>query len=560
MKTTANTLLQDAGVESGWRLWMGRALTSPVFLILVIALSLFWQLGSVPLYDLDEGAFAEATREMIESGDYIVPRRDSEPRYDKPILIYWLQALSVQGLGLNEFALRLPSAIAASLWAFAIWFFVRRCLDGQTATLAALVMALSLEVSLIGKAAVADALLNLFLALTFFEIYRYWLKPNLKTNRAPVLRAYLWMGLGFLTKGPVAVFFPFTISLLFFILSLRWSKQSLLALWGWVRAVFDPLGWSIFLLIAGPWYLAIYLKDGLGFFQGFFLEHNLGRFTSVIHGHSGFPGYYFVALLLILLPFTGWMLSLFKRYRLAWLDPLDRFLWLWFLTVIVFFSFSGTQLPHYLLYGATPLFILMARHRDALTNRWLAFVPPLLLALTLVLLPFVLDVALVMATRPYEKVLFIEARDQIDFRYGALALGGLGLTLLLFRWSAPPLWQRLILVGVVQTAVVFGALVPLVLETLQGPVKEAGSIARQSGLPAVVYRTSLPSFSLYRQAITPSRAPRPGELALVRVDKLDQLMREHPELDLALVYHRAHVALVWARPASEGPSGRGGGG
>ncbi len=550
MKNIANILSQETALESRWRSGMRRLLTSPLFLLVVVAFSFFWQLGSVPLYDLDEGAFAEATREMLESGNYITPRRDGEPRYDKPILIYWLQAASVSLFGLNEFSLRLPSALAATLWVLAVWIFVRQSMDTQTATVAGLTLALSLEVSLIGKAAVADALLNLFLALALFEIYRYWLRPDPKTNRAVVLRAYLWIGFGFLTKGPVAVFLPFVISFLFFILSLRWSKSSLMSLWGWVRAVFDPIGWLIFFLISGPWYLAIYLDDGPGFFRSFFLEHNLGRFTSVIHGHHGFPGYYLVVLLVILLPFTGWMLSLVKRYRSAWFGPLERFLWLWFLVVIVFFSFSVTQLPHYLLYGATPLFILMARHRDALTNRWLAFIPPWILFGLILLLPFILDVAIVIAQRPLEQILFSEARDRVSLDYGLTALGGLALAILLFRWSAPPLWQRLILVGLVQTWVIFGAVVPVVLDTLQGPVKESALIARQSGLPVVAYRTSFPSFSLYREAITPSRAPQSNELALVRVDKLEQLLREQPELDLGLVYHRGQIALVWARAHS----------
>ena len=540
--------MKDAA-PSGRRGAMQRVMTSPVLLILVVVLSFFWQLGAMPLYDLDEGAFTEATREMLASGNYITPHRDGEPRYDKPVLIYWLQAASTQTVGFDEFGLRLPSALAASVWVLALWFFVRGRLDAPTATVAGLALALSLQVSLIGKAAVADALLNLFIALTFFEIYRYWLALDFKSGRRFVLRAYLWMGLGFLTKGPVAVFFPVVVSLLFVLSSIRWSKASALALWYWLRAAVYPLGWLIFLLVAGPWYLAIYLDDGAGFFKSFFLQHNLGRFEGAMHDHGGFPGYYLVMLLVILLPFTGWMLSLFKRYRSAWLDPLDRFLWIWFLVVLVFFSFSGTQLPHYLLYGATPLFILMARHREALTNRWLAFVPPLVFFGLLLVLPFVLDVAMVVSSRPYDVILFEEARHAITLEYGIAALCGLLLTALMLRWSSPPLWQRLVLVGLVQTLVVYGEVAPRVLDTLQAPVKEAALIAKQTQLPTVVYRTSMPSFSVYREAITPNRAPQPGELVFLRVDKLEPLTQEHPELSLELLYHRGHVALLRAKPS-----------
>lgn len=202
-------------------------LVSPWFLLLVVWLAFFWQLGAVPLYDLDEGAFTEATREMLASGNFITPHRDGEPRYDKPVLIYWLQAASVSALGWSEFALRLPSAMAASLWVLAVWWFVRARLDAATATIAGLVMALGLQVAIIGKAAVADALLNLFIALAFFEIYRWRLQPR----RATLLRAYLWLGLGFLTKGPVAVFFPFVVSLLYFGSLREWRA--------WRSAIFD---------------------------------------------------------------------------------------------------------------------------------------------------------------------------------------------------------------------------------------------------------------------------------------------------------------------------------
>ncbi|NEV63123.1 ArnT family glycosyltransferase [Thiorhodococcus minor] len=522
-------------------------MTSPLLLALVLALSFFWELGAVPLYDLDEGAFTEATREMLASGNFITPHKDGEPRYDKPVLIYWAQAASVQWLGFSEFALRLPSAIAATLWVLALWLFVRARVDAPTATVAGLVMALCLQVSIIAKAAVADALLNLFIALTFFEIYRYYLEPDPGRNRKYIWRAYLWMGLGFLTKGPVAVFFPVVVSFLFFLSELRLTRASWKTFGRWFRAAFAGSGWLIFLLVAGPWYLAILIDDGGGFFRSFFLEHNVGRFDGVKHSHGGFPGYYFVILPLILLPFTGWFLSLFKGYKSAWQDPLDRFLWLWFLVVFVFFSFSGTKLPHYLLYGATPLFILMAKHRDALRSRWLAFVPPILFFVLLALLPAVLDVAIVLADKPHEVALFEYGRKVIDRPYVLATLAGVALTIVLMRWSRTLVWQALVFVGILQTVIVFGVLVPRVFDTMQTPVKEAALKAKAMGLPTVVYRTSMPSFSVYRDAITPNRIPKDGELVFLRTDKLQKLVADDPRLELELIYQRGAVALLRAR-------------
>jgi 4-amino-4-deoxy-L-arabinose transferase-like glycosyltransferase len=507
-------------------------LTSPWLLAAAVLLGFYWMLGSVPLYDLDEGAFTEATREMIASGNYITPYKDGEPRYDKPVLIYWLQAASAKLLGLNELALRLPSSLAATGWLLALWLFVRERLDAPTATVAALVMALTLEVSIIAKAAIADALLNLFLALAFFDIYRWYLRPE----RVTLLRAYLWMGLGFLTKGPVAVFFPVVVSFLFFLGNRRLKD--------WGRAAFSPWGWVLFLAVTLPWYVAIYLDNGAGFFESFFLRHNLGRFGDTIHGHGGFFGYYFLVLPLILLPFSGWFLRLLPELRRTWHDPLERFLWLWFLVVFVFFSFSGTKLPHYVLYGATPLFILMARHRELLKSRWLAFLPPLLFVLLLLSLPELVRLASEHTDKSRELAMFEMAEDLLEPAYRVEVVIGLTLVLALALWRRLVPWQGLVLAGVVQMAIVTGALVPRVMEVLQGPVKEAALLARDLNMPTVVYRTSMPSFSLYRGAITPDREPRPGDLVFLRVDKLDRLAEEHPHLGRELIFRRGAVALV----------------
>ncbi len=529
-----------AGQGRGLAEVLDKVLASPsVGLALILAtllLTFFWGIGGPPLYDLDEGAFTEATREMIASGNYITPHKDGEPRYDKPALIYWLQAASVHALGLNELALRLPSALAASLWVLALWGFVRERLDVPTATVAALTMALSLQVAVIAKAAVADAVLNLFIALTFFDIYRYSLEPR----RGLALRAFLWMGLGFLTKGPVAVFFPLVVSLGFFLS--RGDGRTLL------RAAFDPLGWLIFVAVAGPWYLAIYLDNGPGFFESFFLKHNAGRFGGALHGHSGALFYYFIVLPLILLPFTGWFLRILPTLRAGWADPLDRFLWLWFLMVFVFFSFSGTKLPHYMLYGATPLFILMARHRDLLSNAWLALVPPMVMLGLLLILPDLLPLVPVRPDRPHEAAQVAQGLLLLDGGY-RLAVGiGLVMTLSLALAPVGRIWQRLLLVGVVLAFVVHGALIPRVLESMQGPVKAAGLLAQHLDLPTVVYRTSMPSFSVYRQAITPEVGPEhplaPGQLVFLRIDRLESLARELPGVPRELVFQRGPVALV----------------
>ena len=185
------------------------------FLWLAIAVSFFFNLSAIPLFDVDEGAFSEATREMFERGDFISPYLNGVPRYDKPILIYWLQAASVAVFGFEPFAFRLPSALAATLWVLAVSAFVRKVRSPQLGYYAGIVTALCLAVSVIGKAATADALPERFrqVALAAARL----LEP--KTQRVSLSSGTLktpedvkaWLGeaetelLGKLKKGPVVI-------------------------------------------------------------------------------------------------------------------------------------------------------------------------------------------------------------------------------------------------------------------------------------------------------------------------------------------------------------------
>src|SRR5437763_8271966 len=114
--------------------------------VAAVLASFFWMLGTPPLFDVDEGAFSQATLEMFQRGDFLSTYLNGEPRYDKPILIYWLQAASVAVLGTSELAFRLPSAICAALWVALTFLFARRHFGTQTAWSAAGIMGTSLGV------------------------------------------------------------------------------------------------------------------------------------------------------------------------------------------------------------------------------------------------------------------------------------------------------------------------------------------------------------------------------------------------------------------------------
>jgi 4-amino-4-deoxy-L-arabinose transferase-like glycosyltransferase len=515
----------------------------PLLLAGAVLLALFFQLGAFPLFDVDEGAFGEATREMLERGDFVSTWLNGQPRYDKPILIYWLQAASVLALGLDEFALRLPSALAASAWIAAILVFARRFLDRETGYAAAFLAATTAGVGVIGRGAIADALLNLLVALSMFDIYRYAVDPRPRWRR----RVFLWMALGLLTKGPVALLVPGGASLLAFWLQGRAAD--------WWRAVRDPAGWAILLAVAMPWYVLEYERRGDAFLAGFFMRHNVERFLSPLQGHGGSPLYYVPAILVLLLPYTGLFLSTlpgprqlslflqrpyWRRLRAQPPDTfaLDVFLWCWFGFVFVFFSLAGTKLPHYLLYGATPLFILMARKRNALRSNLLAFLPPLAFLGLLAVLPLMLQRVVPGVRNQYVR----EALSRPE-AFGAawepgvqiLLAAALGLAL----WRGASLWRRLAAAGLLCSAALAGLLLPAVAELQQGPVKEAALLARRAGWEVHSWRINMPSFSVYRGAVTPSTpTPRPGQVILTRSDALAGLG------PVQLLYRKGGVVLA----------------
>jgi 4-amino-4-deoxy-L-arabinose transferase-like glycosyltransferase len=505
-------------------------LALPALLALAAWLAFFNQLNGFPLFDVDEGAFSEATREMLERGDLVTTWLNGQPRFDKPILTYWLQALSVALFGMHEFAFRLPSALAGLGWVGAILVFTRQQCDRSTAYAAALIAATTLGVGVIGRGATADALLNLFLALAMFDIYRYMALPLARFRH----RAFLWMALGLLTKGPVALLIPFAASGLAF--ALHGKARA------WRQAAFDPAGWLILLAVAGPWYLLEYLRQGDAFIVGFFLRHNVERFMSPLQGHGGKLFYYLPAALLLLLPYTGLFLRILPGVRSLRARPLDTFLWCWFLFVLVFFSLAGTKLPHYLLYGVSPLFVLMAMRRRLLVSRWLAFVPPFLLLAAVVALPAALQFFGPGIRDAYVREALMRP-EAFGAGYGLASSALLLAMLALVFLPRYEVWQKLIAIGVLCSAAVGALVLPALGQLQQGPVKEAALFAREAGLPVRTWQFNVPSFSVYRGQVTERAVtPRPGEVVLTRSSALAALG------PVQVLYRKGGVVLIKILP------------
>ncbi|TJY59011.1 phospholipid carrier-dependent glycosyltransferase [Sinimarinibacterium sp. CAU 1509] len=515
----------------------------PQALLALLIAAGFW-LGSwqLPLFDLDEGAFSQATLEMLSSGNWLTTTLDGEPRYDKPMLSYWLQGLSVSAFGAHEFAFRLPSMLAATLWLLLLFGFVRARSSSPLAPwLAAGALALSPMSSIIGHAATADAILNLLLAAAAFDIWRYFESGS----RAAVWRTYLWMGLGVLCKGPVAIVIPLAASLAFAVSTRRWRD--------WLGAVFDLRGWIVLLAVVLPWGISCWMADDGDFIRHFLLDHNLQRYDSTLQGHGGKFYYYIVALPLIVLPFASLLPGAIKRGVLG--DALDRYCLLWFGVVFAIFSMSKTQLPHYLLYGMTPLFVLFGRMAARVPPKPVLLAPAIALLLLFSSLPWLLPMVPVNPKRAWEAGVVSEALAAFDWRYTLICLGTLALCL----WSL----RRSPVVAVLGCALALNltlwlGLAPVLAQAQQAPTREAARVARDLGLPAVAYATYLPTFSVYRGAPTPHRLPGPGELVFVRADKLPSLQRaladSSANAELRPVFRRGGVALLQRLPLEPEPT------
>lgn len=512
----------------------------PLFLALLVFFGFIVNLGSVPLFDVDEGAFSEATREMLASGIWSATYLDGEPRYDKPILTYWVQAAFVQLFGLNEVGLRMHSVTSVLLWGTALFLFVRQFVDQKAAIVAVSLFSIALWITVMGRAATADALLNLFIALSIFDIYRYQQEQDKKKQFNLALRAWTWIALGMLTKGPVAAAIPFVVSFLWFA-SIRDLKT-------WAKAIINPLGWLILLAIIGPWLYMVYLEQGLGFFQGFIMDHNVSRFSDTMEGHGGNYFYYIFALPAIMLPLSGLLWLPIRKAKALAIRPFERLMLIWFVVVFILVSVSQTQLPHYVLYGITPLFVLFAKYRNVWGRaNWLLIFPALYFVVQ-ILLPEILAQSAANDKNLYRKEMMMTGEQVLDTFYMiAAGLGLLAVIVIAFN-KRLLLWKKLVAVGLAQSVFTYLFFVPAAAHVQQGSIKDAALYAKTIDETFVAYAMHMPSFSVYREQITYRRKPQPGEMIYTKADRIDDLQQEFGADNIQILFRQGGIVLAKRLP------------
>ena len=504
------------GLASRLPPWLLPALLAGWFLV---------ALGGAPLFDVDEGAFAEASREMLASGDFGHTTLNGADRFDKPMAVYWLQAASLALFGPTERSVRLPSAICAWLMCMVAWRAVRARWGESCALWVVLILCTATGPVLIGRAATADALLHLLLMLSAIDLWRH-----LRVGDAWALRrASIWMALGTLAKGPVAILIPGSAVILW--LALHPSRNRIRQLLG------DPIAWTLLLGLSLPWYAYAWWRHGSAFIEGFIIRHNLERFGGTLEGHSGPWWTYLVVLPLLCLPWTAVLLSVALRVRHIWREPDCRFALLWAGFVLLFFSFSGTKLPHYVLYALGPLSWLMAREA-ANAGRWLRVGIWLGLAVWLAGAAWIPAIGPKLAGNSSDLLVRALVGGAPASPDAGAVLAVAGAALAGCAVAAGGLWMRVALGASVVMAVLVFHTLPWAGEALQGPVRRAAWAARGDPGPVYQWHVHWPSVGFYSGRAVPKGEPRPGERAFVRLDRLPA------SLPVEVIHEERGVALV----------------
>jgi 4-amino-4-deoxy-L-arabinose transferase-like glycosyltransferase len=309
-------------------------------ILLALSLPYFVNLGESSIWNTNEAFYAETPREMLVTGDYLAPMFNYEIRAQKPPITYWAILLSYKLFGVNEFAVRFPGALAA-LGVLLFSYGAARLLFGSRAAwIAAIIAATTPRIFILVRRLPIDMLLLFFLSgILFFLIcaihrrkLRFW------------ILVYVFAGLGFLTKGPIALAIPAGACLVWKLLSRR-LKLSEMHL---------PMGIAVFALITMPWYILIYRIHGWTYISPFFLRDNLARFAVESMGPARGPFYYFSA---FAGDFFPWSLLFLFALLLLWknrkaIQPVKGlsfgFPLIWCALIFLIFSLSKNKQEYYI--------------------------------------------------------------------------------------------------------------------------------------------------------------------------------------------------------------------
>jgi 4-amino-4-deoxy-L-arabinose transferase-like glycosyltransferase len=312
---------------------------SLIALLVLAVLPYFVGLDDSSIWDANEAFYTETPREMMESRDYVSPTFNYQPRLNKPVLSYWIVAGFYRFFGVSVWSERLAIAVGAVLLVAAAFFAARSLWSADAGLLAAIALASSPRVLMFARRIFIDVYITMFMGLTL--LFFLLAERNPPRRRFYLVLMYVAVGLGMLTKGPVAVVLPALVFVLYLLFQRRLGDLTRMML---------PVGAIIVLAIVGPWYFAVYQRHGLDPIAAFFWGENVGRFTDPVAPERGWFFYAPVVLVdlfpwSLFLPLGAWM---FLRSPRTERRSHESLLWLWILVIVAFFSASRTKQDLYI--------------------------------------------------------------------------------------------------------------------------------------------------------------------------------------------------------------------
>lgn len=317
--------------------------------MIVAGFLLFYGLGDLGLTDRDEGSNAEAAREMLETGNWLSPTLNYEPRYAKPAFTYWLISGAYALFGVNEFAARLPSALSGLALIGLQYLFLFRLFGTSLAMFGALMLLLNIEFIAMNRMVLTDPELVLFTTLAG---YCFWLGLHEEgRSRWYFWGCYLGMALAMLTKGPVGILIPLLGIVPYLSVTRQWKR-----FW---KIGFPLRGLLAVMALSAPWYLAMFAMHGADYLEAA-RANTAGRFASPMEGHGGTLVFYFPVVLLGFFPWSAMLpmalreacknWSIFRTHpeQCSAAQHLALFAALWAMAIFAFFTLSATRLPHYI--------------------------------------------------------------------------------------------------------------------------------------------------------------------------------------------------------------------
>jgi 4-amino-4-deoxy-L-arabinose transferase-like glycosyltransferase len=355
----------------------GRAIA---LLVLVSLLSFLPGFFQIPPVDRDESYFAQATKQMIETGDYVNIRYQDDVRYRKPVGIYWLQAAAVntaRALGLRNalttiWLYRLPSLLGAVGAVLATYWCALAFVGRRGAVIAALMMAGAIALGVEARLAKTDAVLLFTTVLAMGVLARAYLGPHASSEPGAAgaathswsTPALFWTALaaGILVKGPLILMFVALAAATVSIIdrSARWL------------AALRPLpGLVWMLLLVLPWFIAIYLRAGDAFLVDSVGHDMLAKIGGGQETHGAPPGVYFLLFFVTFFPGSALALIATPAIWSARRQATTRFLLAWLVPSWIVFELVPTKLPHYVLplYPAIAILIAASMQAGTLSKR-----------------------------------------------------------------------------------------------------------------------------------------------------------------------------------------------